>query len=85
VRVVQTAAAAESALRRERIGLVILDVDVFNPDELSTLWSECRVRDVRVMTAGAHCDGSDALQLRKPFVADDLVHKVEAIVPVISV
>ena len=80
VRVVQTAAAAESALRRERVGLVILDVDVFNPDEFETLWAECRARNVRVMTAGGHCDFADPLQLRKPFVADDLVRKVEAVV-----
>jgi PAS domain S-box-containing protein len=82
VRVVQTAAAAEVALRREPVGLVILDVDVFNPEELVTLWSDCRDRSVRVMTAGAHCDSADALQLRKPFVADDLIRKVEAVAPV---
>ena len=81
VRVVQTASAAEAALRRERVGLVILDVDVFNPEELETLWSECRARNVRVMPAGAHCDFNDPLQLRKPFVADDLVRKGEAVVP----
>jgi len=84
VRVVQTAAAAEAALRRERVGLVILDVDVFNPEELATLWSECRQRDVRVMTAGAHSDLNDPLQLRKPFVADDLIQKVEAVCPLVS-
>ena len=85
VRVVQTASAAEAALRKERVGLVILDVDVFNPEELETLWAECRARNVRVMTAGAHCDFNDPLQLRKPFVAGDLVRKVQAVVPSVSV
>lgn len=82
VRVVQTASAAETALKRETVGLVILDVDVFNPEELVTLWSFCRERSVRVITAGSHCDGNEPLQLRKPFVADDLVRKVEAVAPV---
>ncbi len=84
VRVVQTASAAEAVLRRERVGLVILDVDVFNPDELATLWTACRDKDVRVMTAGAHSDLNDPLQLRKPFVADDLIGKVEAVCPLVS-
>jgi PAS domain S-box-containing protein len=84
VRVVQTAASAEASMRRERVGLVILDVDVFNPEELATLWTECRDRDVRVMTAGAHSDLGDPLQLRKPFVADDLIQKVEAVCPPVS-
>jgi PAS domain S-box-containing protein len=85
VRVVQTAASAEAGLRREQVGLVILDVDVFNPEDLATIWSVCRERDVRVMTAGAHSDQADPLQLRKPFVADDLIQKVEAVCPLVTV
>jgi hypothetical protein len=36
------------------------------------------------MTAGAHSDLNDPLQLRKPFVADDLIGKVEAVCPLVS-
>lgn len=81
VRVVQTLSAAESVLRHEKVSLVISDVDYFEPGTLEQLRATCTEGGLPILATGAKCESAEPDQLRKPFVADDLVEKVEQLVP----
>lgn len=84
VRVVPTVAAAEGVMRHDRTGLVIADIDVLGADAMALLGSDCLSRSIPAIITGSSCDADDARQLRKPFVAADLVRKVESIVPLLA-
>ena len=83
VRVVATVAACEAIMRHDRTGLVIADLDSLGHEALELLRADCRTRSVPALTTGESCDSAEALQLRKPFVALDLLRKVESLVPLV--
>jgi hypothetical protein len=84
VRVAQSIAGAEVVMRHERVCLVIADLDLFDPGNLDELRDASAQRSLPMLTIGSHCEDAAPDQLRKPFVAEDLLRKVDAIVPVAS-
>ena len=71
----------DAAVGGDNVALVISDVDFFEPGTLETLRATCAEQEVPILATGAQCESAEPDQLRKPFVADDLVGKVEALVP----
>jgi PAS domain S-box-containing protein len=84
VYVAQSIAVAEGVLHRERVALVITDIDLFGDEASTAVRVAASLIGVPVLSLGVHCDSAKPLQLRSPFVAEDLVRKVQAIVPALA-
>jgi PAS domain S-box-containing protein len=84
VRVAQTPTQAEAMVQREGVGLLIIDTDAFPLDSVELVRGLCQAQNVPLIACGSaeHNEAADGVErLRTPFVGEELVAKVEALLP----